>query len=79
LYLLRRAGKDGNYPKPDLKPPAWPFLSTFISRRLSGLSAASVASPAPVQRGEKDLSDSDNEEVIQYSSDETGIHRQGTY
>ena len=27
----------------------------------------------------KDLSNSDDEEVIQCSSDETGIHRQGTY
>ena len=61
---------------------------------LSGLSAASVASPAPVERGGKDLSDSyeeedeeeeeeeeeeGGEEVLQYGSDETGIHRQGTY
>ena len=61
------------------------------------LSAASVASPAPVERGGKDLSDSSEEEggekeeeeeeeeeeggeeVLQYGSDETGIHRQGTY
>ena len=56
------------------------------------LSAASVASPAPVERGGKDLSDSSEEEggekeeeeeeeeeggeeVLQYGSDETGIHR----
>ena len=32
-----------------------------------------------MEKGGKDLSDSDDEEVIQYSSDETGIHRQGTY
>ena len=63
---------------------------------LSGLSVASVALPAPVERGGKDLSDSSEEEggekeeeeeeeeeggeeVLQYGSDETGIHRQGTY
>ena len=38
-----------------------------------------VASPTPVKRGGEDLSDSDDEEVIQYSLDETSIYRQGTY
>jgi len=37
---------------------------------LSGLSAASVAPPAPVERGWKDMSDSNKDEVPQCGLDE---------